>query len=298
MKCHCRPLSPALAAASLLLLGGSAQGADDTVAECLAASDASLKSGTEHRLRDERAHLLVCAAAGCPAEIREECIRRVDEVNAAIPTVIFEVKDAAGNDLSAVRVTMDGEMLVERLEGVALSIDPGAHTFAFEAPGRPRVLKHFVIRESQKDRREPITLDARASPSTGLPLAATQSTLPPQPAQGEGTSGLGMRRIVTVVAGIVGVGGVGIGTAFGLTAWSKRDSARNACPSLCSTQEGVDMWNDAKTWGNASTVAFVVGAVGVGTAAVLWFTDKGEVGREPRAQVGLGFGTVAVSGRW
>jgi hypothetical protein len=51
-------------------------------------------------------------------------LRRVDEINAAIPTVIFEAKDGAGGDLSAVRVTMDGEVLAERLEGTALSINP------------------------------------------------------------------------------------------------------------------------------------------------------------------------------
>jgi hypothetical protein len=97
---------------------------DPTTADCLGANEAALKSGNEHHLRAERGHLLVCASASCPADVRSECLRRVDEINAAIPTVIFEAKDGAGGDLSAVRVTMDGEVLAERLEGTALSINP------------------------------------------------------------------------------------------------------------------------------------------------------------------------------
>src|SRR5579864_2251399 len=118
-----------LAVAGFLLPCRSARAEGPTVADCLASSDASLKLGREHRLREERAQLLICAATDCPVVIRNECIRRVDEVNAAIPTLIFEAKDAAGNDLSAVKVTMDGEVLAQSLDGTALSIDPGLHTF-------------------------------------------------------------------------------------------------------------------------------------------------------------------------
>src|SRR5579863_741315 len=113
-----------------------AQAADPTTADCLSASEASLKLRGEHRLREARGQLLVCAAASCPEDVRNECVRRIDPVNAAIPTIIFEAKDAAGNDMTAVRVTMDGQPIADRLEGSAISIDPGTHTFRFEAAGR------------------------------------------------------------------------------------------------------------------------------------------------------------------
>jgi hypothetical protein len=98
-----------LCAVGFVTVCRSAWALDPATADCLAASDASLKSGNEHRLRAERAQLLVCSSGTCPADIRNECIRRETAVNAAIPTIVFEVKDSAGNDLSAVRVTMDGE---------------------------------------------------------------------------------------------------------------------------------------------------------------------------------------------
>src|SRR5438105_11962894 len=99
------------AAAAALLCGATARADDPTTADCLGASEASLKLGNEHKLRAERAQLLVCATATCPADIRKECLARVDEVNAQIPTVVFSAKDPSGADLSAVKVTMDGETL-------------------------------------------------------------------------------------------------------------------------------------------------------------------------------------------
>ena len=124
------------ALASAAVAARPARAADPTTADCLAATESSLALRNEHKLREARAQLLICSAASCPADMRDECTRRVGEVNAAIPTIVFAVKDAAGNDLVAVRVTMDGQPIAERLEGTALSIDPGAHTFTFETTGQ------------------------------------------------------------------------------------------------------------------------------------------------------------------
>jgi hypothetical protein len=142
----------------LLRLAVAGKGRRSHDRRLLGGSEASLKAGNEHRLRAERAQLLVCADSSCPADIRKECVRRVDDVNAAIPTILFEVKDGGGNTLSAVRVSMDGEVIAERIEGVALSIDPGDHAFTFEAAGQAPITKHFLIEEMQKGRRESIVV--------------------------------------------------------------------------------------------------------------------------------------------
>src|SRR5580700_1878882 len=49
--------------AAMTLTPASARAADPTTADCLAATEAALKSGDEHRLRGERSQLLICAAA-------------------------------------------------------------------------------------------------------------------------------------------------------------------------------------------------------------------------------------------
>lgn len=292
-----QPWSTALVAA-LVLLEAPAQAAEPTTADCLAASDASLKLGNEHKHRAERSQLLVCAAAACPSEIRKECSRRADEANAQIPTIIFEAKDASDAALNAVKVTMDGEVLAEHLDGTALSVDPGEHTFTFEAAAELPVTKTLTIQESQKERREGIMFAA--------PMATLRPGPAPQPTGGQqlpenppaahvGQQALGTQKSLAIVAGGVGLVALGVGTAFGVVAMSQKSAAQSACPTNpCGTQDGVNRWNNAGSTGNVSTIGFIIGALGVGGAAILWLTAPAPVS----AQLGVGPGLLQVKGAW
>jgi hypothetical protein len=271
-----------------LFADGVARAADPTTADCLAASDASLKAGNQHKLRAERAQLLVCAAPSCPADIRRDCVSRVDEVNLQIPTTIFGAKDPAGSDLSAVKVTMDGEVLAERLEGTALSIDPGEHTFSFETAGQAPVTRRLLIQQAQKDRREVIQF--------GAPAPATAASVLPAEPPSEESRGLGSQRILAMVAGGIGVAGVGLGTGLGVLAASQKSTAQGACPgNPCATQDGANKWSTAAATGNISTIAFVVGGLGLAGAAALWLT----VPRSSSTRVGFGPGNLLqMKGTW
>jgi hypothetical protein len=271
--------------------------ADPTTADCLGASESAISLRNAHKLRAARAQLLVCAAPNCPSDVRNECIRRVTEVNASIPTIVFEVKDATGADLSAVKVSMDGEPLAERLEGTPLSIDPGAHTFAFEAAGQANIEKTFIIRQGEKDRREKVILSAAAPTALTAPEPPSASA-PAQPETAslstDQASKLPAQKIGAIVAASVGVVGLGIGTVFGLQSMSKHKEASNACPDRCTDQNGVDLWNSARSAGNAATVGFIVGGVGLAAGAVLWFTAKPSAS----TQIGFGPGSVELKGSW
>lgn len=256
----------------------SARAAEPTTTECLAASEASIKAGNDHKLRAERQQLLVCAAASCPTEIRKECTRRVDEVNAAIPTLVFEAKGEAGDDLSEVKVTMDGEVLAERLDGSALSVDPGEHTFTFETTGQAPVEKKLVVREADKQRHEAVQFGTPRTGGGDHPAAT--------PSGGHSTQ----KVIAAVVAG-VGVVGLGIGGTFGMLAISKKNDAEKICPADCVDQKGQQAWTDAKSAGNISTIAFIAGGAALATGAVLWFTAG-----PSKTEVSVGLGSVRVKG--
>jgi hypothetical protein len=237
-----------------------------------------------------------------------ECLRHVDEVNAQIPTIIFEAKDVSGRDLSAVKVTMDGEPIVERLEGTALSMDPGEHTFVFETAGQPAVTKQFLIQESQKERREEIDFgQPEVTPTTqGAPPAQPPPPVPSphvvEPSSAiaprEPNSALGTQKVLGITAAGVAVVAVGLGSAFGLIAISRKNDAEKACPNLCADQSGVDAWSDAKTAAQISDVAFIVGGLALAGGAVLWFTARPQSDGGPSAQVGFGPGSVQVNGMW
>lgn len=284
-----RLLAMTVLAAAIVVGKGAALAAAPTNADCVAASDASLKFGNDHKLRAERSQLLVCAATTCPADIKKECLARVDEVNAQIPTIVFSVKDAKGADLSGVKVTMEGEVLAEGLQGTALSIDPGEHMFVFETTGQSPVTKKLIIVQGQKDRREVVTFGAGAS---GL-VEGTPST-PPKGADDGG--GMGTQKILALVAGGVGVVGLGVGTAFGVSALSKKSDAQGACPNTCVTQDGVNKWSDATSTGTISTIALIVGGAGVAAGAVLWFTAPST--SSSSTQVGVGLRGLQVQGAW
>jgi hypothetical protein len=284
-------------AAGLLLQAGTARATDPTTADCLNANNNSVQLRNDGKLRAARAQLLICATQSCPADVRKECIRRVDEVNAQIPTVTFEPKDAAGRDLSAVKVTMDGEPLTDRLEGTALSIDPGVHTFVFETEGQVPVQKQLVLREGIKDRREEVAFGTQR-PTVAVRSSRTSPVVPPTPPPAPEGSGLGTQKIAALVAGGVGVVGLGVGGAFGLVAMSSKNDAQGVCPTnQCATEEGVDKWNHARSAAQLADVFLIVGGVGLAGAAVLWFTAKSP-GSETSAQVGLGLGGVHVRGTW
>ena len=107
---------------------------------------------------------------------------------------------------------------------------------------------------------------------------------------------LGAQRVAALLTGAVGVAGLVAGTAFGLASQSKGSEADDHCAgSMCRDQAGVDLRADAKRAGNLSTAGFIVGALGLAGGAALWFTASDHAGR---ARIGVGFGSVALTGTW
>jgi hypothetical protein len=290
-------LSPIMRYAALVLSAWTlqpaiARAAEPTVRDCLTASDASLKFNGEHKLRDERAQLLLCAAEGCPAEIRQECLRRFELVDQSLPSVVFEVKDGTGADVSAVRVTVDDEPLVDRLDGSALAIDPGEHRFTFEIAGKPPLEKRFLISSGQKNRRERISFPL-ASASTLIRTHRFARSASPEVSH----SSMRGQRTAALVVGGIGIAALGVGSFFGLTALSRKHAATSTCPSAtCDTESGVAQWEHARAAGNVATVAFIAGGAALAGAATLWFTDTSDVPERPR--VGLWLGGVRFTGSW
>jgi hypothetical protein len=294
LRIRSTPILAGLAALAALTLVKPALAGDPTTLDCLTASEKSLTLKNDHKLRAARAQLLVCAQTQCPADIRKECSRRVDEINAAIPTIVFGAKDPQGNDLTSVKVTMDGEVITERLEGTAISLDPGAHTFTFQAPGQPLLTKQIVVREGEKERREILQIGNRAEAPKPPPppvQAPLQPALPPAPPP-EASKPLGGQRIAALVVGGVGIVGLGLGAAFGGLAMSKHNEAKKECPDAgCLTQKGVDLWDAARLNGNISTVGLVVGGVALAGGVVLWVTGN----PQKRKTTALGFGPGSIT---
>jgi hypothetical protein len=142
--------------------------ADMTKDQCVDANAQAQALRKDGKLSAARDQLRACAAASCPAMVRDDCTRRLDELDKVQPTIVFMAKDAAGQDVRGVVVAVDGATLTHKIDGSELPVDPGEHVFTFTAPGQPPVTKTFVLGVGEKDRREQVLIGG------GPPASPTQ----------------------------------------------------------------------------------------------------------------------------
>jgi hypothetical protein len=270
-----------LAAASFgtaVLLSASIAGAD--VDACVAASQQSLTLRHQGKLHDALQQLATCSDPRCPDEVKAECTRRMEGVRGAMPTLVLAAKDGAGNDLYAVRVTMDGAPLLAALDGRALSIDPGEHSFTFETAGQPPLDKKLVLREGDKERQETVVLGP--APAVVPPASA------PSPAP---SSSWSTNKTMALASAGVGLVGVALGVVFGAYAKSSQNLETTNCSSATSCSNGPQSREDytvATQDATASTVSFIAGAALVAVGTTLWFTAPSPA-RSPAAATAPSF---------
>jgi len=232
-----------------LVAGGAL--ADD--AACVAASEQSLTLRQSEKLHDALKQLAVCADPQCPAEVKEECSRRIVDIDNVMPTIILAAKDDAGNDLDAVKVSMDGASFAATLDGRPLSVDPGEHTFRFEVQGRSAVEKKLVIREGERDRRESIVIAVAPVPTA--------------------PSFWNAQRAIALIGGGAGVVSIGLGVMFGAFAISAQNQEKSDCSatSCLHFEQSVTDYNYAQMNATASTVMLIAGGLLAAGGIVLWF---------------------------
>ena len=91
---------------------------------CVEAHTQSQVLRHEAKLLETRAALLSCSAASCPGAIRHDCSRWLEEVQGQIPSVGFRAS-VDGVERVDVQVFIDDKLVLERLEGKSMELDPG-----------------------------------------------------------------------------------------------------------------------------------------------------------------------------
>jgi hypothetical protein len=243
-------LSPLLAFA-LGLVGSRAARADDKEV-CVRAVDHAQVARLDGKLRDARAGFTTCARVVCPAAIREDCTRWLGEVDASLPSVVFDAVWADGRDVTGMRVLLDGEPLAGAEGGRAIPIDPGAHTFRFEVPGAAPVETHNVIREGEKNRVLHVSLTTSAPPpppAPAAPVPAPEPTPAPTPVPAamwhdlkpdDARPASATRAPVPApayAAGGIALLGFGGFAYFGLAGTGQLDSLRSTCGHSCNPSD-------------------------------------------------------------
>jgi len=257
-----RRLRTALVVAALLVPAGAR--ADD-VADCIDANEKAVQQRKDHRLRDARITNSRCTATSCPEDLRRICADRSDKLNDAIPSIVFDLRDGTGHDLTGVAVTVDGAATTADLGSTALELDPGLHTFVFTSAGQTAE-RSFVLREGEKQRREAIVIGPVPEPPPPPPPApsAVVPVAPPVlPSAGPPVAAytaLGVGGLGAVAAAVFG--------SFALANKSSLDGAcgadKKACPS--SSQSDIRSMHENAL---VSDVGLGVAVVGLGLGGVL-----------------------------
>ncbi len=273
--------------------------AEPTKDECVDADTRAQVARRAGKFRDARAQLDICVSPSCPAVVRSDCTERLDEVLRNAPTLVFDVKDASGADISATAITIDGKPLVERLDGKAVPVDTGEHTLVFTSQGHlPRTL-HVVVSDGDKDRRVPIVLGQPAeeqqtsSPTTEAPTHPTHPTTtdanePETPMAGHPL------RIPGVVIAVVGLVGVGLGIGFTAATYSSWNASQQECsaavaPSCPAHDQAAIDHDNAVTYATAATISFIAGGALAAAGLVLAITAPRSEVRAARLRVAPSF---------
>jgi hypothetical protein len=187
----------------------------------------------DHALRAARAKLVACAQEACPAAVRKDCAALLEQVDAALPSVVARARDGEGHDLVDVSLRVDGEPAAARLDGKAIPLDPGAHVIRFEratgandangAAGPQSVEVKIVLSEGDKLRAVDATFPVPTRPPIDDRPRASRAG-PPAGAW---------------ILGGVAVVGLGSFAYFGLKGRSEILSLRERCDGAC-PQDEVD----------------------------------------------------------
>jgi hypothetical protein len=268
-------LGSALVAAAGLVAGASSA---DEKADCMAAASKGQTLRDAHALIEAREQFRVCARSVCPAIVQTDCGAWLEEVERTAPSVVLSAKDKDGRDLLDVSVSVDGAPLAQKLDGQAVPMNPGVHTFQFVLADGLSATSRVIVKEGEKAQSVAVAF----VPPSELPKLDEKpkmETLPdetPAPAKPTGPVRGAAQRLSGLVLGGVGVVGVGVGIGIALDAKSKDVSAAG---EKSPAQESDS--RNAVNEGNVGTVVLVAGAVVAAAGVVLWLTA-------PSAKVAVG----------
>ena len=234
----------------------------NTKNQCIASYQQAQVSRQDGDLLKAQQELVSCAGAGCPDAMQADCSRWLEEVQTALPSVVFRALTPSGTDIADARIEVDAQP--ERaLDGRSITLNPGKHQVTVRAPHFAPVTLQVQFVEGQKLRQQALTLQ----PISDRPSASGSK------AQTAATGSSTAKRRFTVVqwlgASSAIAGGLGL-TYFGLKARAG-ESDLGACSPICSKGAVADVRGNYI----AANVSLGLGLVGLAVGAVHYHFIQG-----------------------
>ena len=237
---------------------------------CIAAATEAQSLMDEHKLLVARERLRVCGRSVCPSAVVKDCVTWLKKPEANLSALVFEEPgDDAGVELVDVKVSIDGAPAKTTLDGIAVEIDPGPHTVLFEASGGAtselQVLaksadKHMIVSAVLRRTTPHALPEPVVAPSSAIVGDAPATAVLP----GRVNARARLQRPIGYVVGALGIVGLGVGAAYGVTAVKKRGEL-NCTGDVCD----ATALHDGRLAATAADVAFGVGGALVAAGLVL-----------------------------
>ena len=232
----------------------------DDKQQCVAASEKAQQLRNAGRLTEAREQLVQCGRNECPKLVQEDCTEWMREVLAILPTVVPGAKDRSGRDLVDVTVSLDGKVVTSTLDGKAIAVDPGVHTFRFEVKQAPAVEEQVVIRQGEKNRILTVTIGEHETP------------VDMKPAREKPAETAGSPAIAAYVTGGIGLVALGVAGYLALDANADARELRKTCAPSCEQSQVDDIENRQLVAG----VTAALGGAAIVAGVILFFThDRG-----------------------
>jgi hypothetical protein len=221
---------------------------------CFTAAERAQPLVKQKRLREARAELEVCARDVCPRIARTDCRDWLADVAREQPSIVIaahEVNEAENTrDISGARATIDGAIVVDKVDPKPIPIDPGQHRLRLEKAGLGPIEQNIEIHEGEKGR--VVTFTWRTS-WVSRPSPHDHYASRPTPPS-------------VYVMSVLGIVGLGVGASLEATGLAKRDGELQQCSPHCSPA----LVDDARNITRAGDISVGVGALFVLGAGILY----------------------------
>lgn len=243
----------------------------DPVLVCLDNHTQGQQSRRDGKLLESRDSFRACSATGCPSEIIRDCLGWLEEVEKQLPSVSISVM-ADGVSRVDAQVYIDDVLVLEKLSGRALDVNPGPHRLRVVLPPFAPFEEQVVFAEGDRFR----VLDVKFNSPRGAtdPLATTTQAATPLDSEPYRPV-----PIATYVFGGIGIAAAISGGAWGISNVALRSDMEDQCSPNC-TDKSIDV---LKQRALIADISWGVSIVSLATAATIYFLRPEESAEQPIA---------------
>jgi hypothetical protein len=207
-----------------------------------------------------------------------------------LPRLALEISAEAAA-LTSLEIRIDDVIVGRVAWSVPGPIDPGAHVITASAAGKKPFRSEVQVPATPDVLKVAVAGLEDAPVAAAAPAAGPAASTAPGADRAPASSGNG--RTVGIAVGAAGLVAIGVGSYFGLQAFSKWHERNDHCPQGACDATAVEASDAAHTDARVADIAVGLGIVGVGVGTYLFLTAPSAANKPAAASGWVGVGAVS-----